>query len=162
MVECPRGWKRNLIPIEAYWYTDSTVKGDRWTCIFKCQPGVPSHDPLIDAAKEDVAQVKADIESQIVVLSDLSTPAGSRPGSPGFKELLKESPAEQLPAQAHRVEERTSENFFDKKDTALSLTRDEQLESRMVEARLQYSRNIRQDAQWRLGLGRKSWNSEPR
>ena len=62
-----------------------------WKCVFKCRPGVPAHDPLIDLAKEDVGIVKAEIEHQVCpysllanriltshwieILSVLSTPA---------------------------------------------------------------------------------------
>ena len=44
---------------------EAPIQKDKWMCALKCQPGVPSHDPLIDAAKENISAVKKDIEHQV-------------------------------------------------------------------------------------------------
>ncbi|KAK5953704.1 hypothetical protein OHC33_004973 [Knufia fluminis] len=46
----------------------------KWSCAFKCVPGVVAYDPLVELAKENADVVKAEIDHKIEVLSVLSTP----------------------------------------------------------------------------------------
>lgn len=44
---------------------EAPIQKDKWICALKCQQGVPAHDPLIEAAKENITAVKKDIEHQV-------------------------------------------------------------------------------------------------